>query len=151
MKRNIDDFIDFCESISLGQGKGMQFNMAGLVTVAEKVTEEYKNINKVNHQGHLRTSFYLVYDFFIKHGAYAKEDKYLGIPFDNNLRSSKEFIIDMSNFLSDETNNCEEYQVNRVVRNIPLTLGGSATDGGRWSPQYKTVIPLVKAYILKNK
>lgn len=147
MNRDIDQFIEFCVGISEGQGRRNFFNMADLVNVAEKVLEVYENENGANHQGHIKQSFFVIYDFFSEHQLYLDPNKFLGIPFNVDLTSSIEFIDDMKIFLEDDSNNCEEYDVVRFRQNIPSVLGGNAVDGGRWSPQYKIVIPLVKAYM----
>lgn len=147
--RSIDEFEIFCNDVVSGNGQGRKyFNQSSIVNVAEKILEDYTNTSGQNHQGHVRQSFYVLYDFFSNHSVYLNQNHYLGIPFDVNLNFSGYLINDLGIFLNDNGNTCCEYNVSNFSSNIPITLGGTSTgQGGSWSPTLKRMIPLVKEYL----
>lgn len=143
-ERDLEIFIDFCKSVYL-KGNKAAFNVTSYQSICKLTIDEYGvDLGVQNHKGHIAKLFYLFYDFYLNNKIYL--EKRLFVPLQPS--EEKELMDSLREYLSSRTHDCNEYKVNDLRKNLPIVLGGSANDGGRWSPTFKRLAPLVQYYLM---
>lgn len=143
--RDIDNFISFCTQLDSRTGR-QAYNITSYKPVIRTILDEYDNEPAVqNHRGHITQAFYVFYDLFSSDNTLLQKKIFVPL----QVEQEPELVDNLSRFLLDQSNDCAEYTTSNVRNNLPPALGGNAPEGGgRWSPTFKRIAPLVQYYLM---
>lgn len=122
MKRDFESLIKFCE-------KNKRFKNMAYSDAFDRIINYREN----NHSGHFKQLFEKIYDF------YSENPHFLDIPKAPPFEISEheDFLNEWRDFIFED----------EISDNLPISVGGNATDGGRWSPTAKIMFSVVAFYM----